>query len=160
MGRIPRTAARPKPASLGSGPRVTEEAPRQRSIGASADGELIRRIGEDDREAFEAQYRRFARPVLGMALRRLGRPPNRREHLSAPTAPTSSHRYWVNPESGWMITGRRPFGKSRSASDGTQTSEQKDRGVATVRTAVRRPDYRQDTNSPAARSGPPERRQT
>jgi RNA polymerase sigma-70 factor, ECF subfamily len=35
------------------------------------DGDLIRRIAEHDREAFEALYRRFARPVLGLALRRL-----------------------------------------------------------------------------------------
>ncbi len=39
--------------------------------GRPADGELIRRIGEGDGEAFEELYRRFARPVLGLALRRL-----------------------------------------------------------------------------------------
>ncbi len=35
------------------------------------DGELIRRIGEADREAFDELYRRFARPVLSLAARRL-----------------------------------------------------------------------------------------
>ncbi len=36
------------------------------------DGELIRRTGEGDRSAFETLYRRYARTVLGLALRRLG----------------------------------------------------------------------------------------
>ncbi len=43
-----------------------------RSVDRCEDGELIRRTGERDREAFEELYRRFARPVLGVALRRLG----------------------------------------------------------------------------------------
>src|SRR2546430_15462466 len=36
------------------------------------DGELILRTGDGDRGAFEALYRRYARPVFGLALRRLG----------------------------------------------------------------------------------------
>ena len=36
------------------------------------DGELIERVGDGDREAFEELYRRYTRPVLGLALRRLG----------------------------------------------------------------------------------------
>lgn len=36
------------------------------------DGELISRVGSGDRNAFEALYRRYARPVFGLALRRLG----------------------------------------------------------------------------------------
>ena len=36
------------------------------------DGELIERVGEGDRDAFEELYRRYTRPVLGLALRRLG----------------------------------------------------------------------------------------
>ena len=36
------------------------------------DGELIRRVGAGDRDAFEELYRRYTRPVLGLALRRLG----------------------------------------------------------------------------------------
>jgi RNA polymerase sigma-70 factor (ECF subfamily) len=38
----------------------------------TTDGELIQRAGEGDRSAFEALYRRYARPVFGLALRRLG----------------------------------------------------------------------------------------
>jgi RNA polymerase sigma-70 factor, ECF subfamily len=41
------------------------------SVDVCKDGELIRRIGERDSEAFKQLYRRFARPVLGVALRRL-----------------------------------------------------------------------------------------
>jgi RNA polymerase sigma-70 factor (ECF subfamily) len=36
------------------------------------DGELIRRIAGGDHDAFEELYRRFARPVLSLAVRRLG----------------------------------------------------------------------------------------
>ena len=36
------------------------------------DGELIRRTGDGDKNAFEVLYRRYSRPVFGLALRRLG----------------------------------------------------------------------------------------
>ena len=36
------------------------------------DGDLIERVGDGDRDAFEELYRRYTRPVLGLALRRLG----------------------------------------------------------------------------------------
>jgi RNA polymerase sigma-70 factor (ECF subfamily) len=39
---------------------------------AESDSRLIERIGHGDREAFDQLYRRFARPVLAMALRHLG----------------------------------------------------------------------------------------
>ena len=48
------------------------ELPRPRLVESPEDGELIHRIGQGDREAFEELYHRFARPVLGLALRRLG----------------------------------------------------------------------------------------
>jgi RNA polymerase sigma-70 factor (ECF subfamily) len=37
-----------------------------------SDGELLRRVGDGDGGAFEILYRRYARPVFGLALRRLG----------------------------------------------------------------------------------------
>ena len=37
-----------------------------------SDANLIERIGHGDRDAFEELYRRFARPVLAMAIRQLG----------------------------------------------------------------------------------------
>jgi RNA polymerase sigma-70 factor (ECF subfamily) len=36
------------------------------------DGTLIERVAAHEREAFEELYRRYARPVLGLALRRIG----------------------------------------------------------------------------------------
>ena len=36
------------------------------------DGELIDRAGEGDHDAFEELHRRYQRPILGLALRRLG----------------------------------------------------------------------------------------
>jgi RNA polymerase sigma-70 factor (ECF subfamily) len=52
-------------------------APRVATIQAVAsdpmtDGELIARVGEGDSGAFELLYRRYARPVFALALRRLG----------------------------------------------------------------------------------------
>jgi RNA polymerase sigma-70 factor (ECF subfamily) len=37
-----------------------------------SDGELITRAADGDRDAFEVLYRRYSRPVFGLALRRLG----------------------------------------------------------------------------------------
>jgi len=45
--------------------------PRLRSSEPS-DGELLQRVGGGDRSAFELLYKRYARAVLGLALRRLG----------------------------------------------------------------------------------------
>src|ERR1700752_4914311 len=38
----------------------------------TTDGELIQRAAGGDRSVFELLYRRYARPVFGLALRRLG----------------------------------------------------------------------------------------
>ena len=38
----------------------------------TSDGDLIRRVAGRDANAFELLYRRYARPVFGLALRRLG----------------------------------------------------------------------------------------
>jgi RNA polymerase sigma-70 factor (ECF subfamily) len=42
--------------------------------GRDSDAALIQRVGSRDADAFEELYRRFARPVLGLALRVLGDP--------------------------------------------------------------------------------------
>lgn len=41
-------------------------------LGEPTDGELIQRVAEHDRAAFDELYRRYTRPLLGLALRRLG----------------------------------------------------------------------------------------
>ena len=42
------------------------------SVTTPTDGDLLVRIGTGDRRAFEQLYERYARPVFGLALRRLG----------------------------------------------------------------------------------------
>ena len=54
------------PASAGSS--ATSGPPRSEPT----DGDLLQRIGNGDRSAFELLYGRYARAVLGLALRRLG----------------------------------------------------------------------------------------
>src|SRR6185437_9869868 len=54
-------------------PRAAEAATMPAvAVNDCTDGELIRRTGDGDRSAFEVLYRRYARPVFGLALRRLG----------------------------------------------------------------------------------------
>ena len=43
-----------------------------RVANGASDAELLHRIGQGDRGAFEDLYRRYARTVFGLALRRLG----------------------------------------------------------------------------------------
>jgi RNA polymerase sigma-70 factor, ECF subfamily len=54
-----------------------QDAPQEEASGsvhpiAPSDGELIQRVGTGDAGAFELLYRRYSRPVFGLALRRLG----------------------------------------------------------------------------------------
>ena len=56
---------------------AAQDVPREETTGrvepiAPSDGELIQRVGSGDAGAFELLYRRYARPVFGLALRRLG----------------------------------------------------------------------------------------
>jgi RNA polymerase sigma-70 factor (ECF subfamily) len=61
------TAALPSLAPAAS----REDVARPREAGP-ADGELLEQVARGDRDAFELLYQRYARPVLGLALRRLG----------------------------------------------------------------------------------------
>jgi len=60
------------PAAMPRGGRreTTGEDPREER--GLADGDLISRVARRDASAFELLYRRYARPVFGLALRRLG----------------------------------------------------------------------------------------
>jgi RNA polymerase sigma-70 factor (ECF subfamily) len=53
--------------------RAVPSEPVQQPVDDSpSDAELLARVGERDREAFEILYGRYVRPVFGLALRRLG----------------------------------------------------------------------------------------
>ena len=61
------------PAAMPQGARresASEDGPNAER--APSDSDLIRRVARRDANAFEALYRRYARPVFGLALRRLG----------------------------------------------------------------------------------------
>jgi RNA polymerase sigma-70 factor, ECF subfamily len=58
--------------SAASLPLASPDVTIQRVNRDVSDGELITRVGSGDRRAFETLYRRYARPVFGLALRRLG----------------------------------------------------------------------------------------
>jgi RNA polymerase sigma-70 factor (ECF subfamily) len=59
---------------------IALEVPHLRAVPSSdpaptldtSDADLLARVGEGDREAFELLYRRYVRPLFGLALRRLG----------------------------------------------------------------------------------------
>ena len=59
----------PLRASLPRAPQLATIQPVAETV---TDGELIARVGEGDPSAFEVLYRRYARPVFALALRRLG----------------------------------------------------------------------------------------
>src|SRR5579885_2804856 len=66
--------------SDGGDMEIALESPRLRAVptdgGApsldASDAELLARVGARDRAAFDLLYRRYVRPVFGLALRRLG----------------------------------------------------------------------------------------
>jgi RNA polymerase sigma-70 factor, ECF subfamily len=58
-----------EPLVPGRRPRAAADAPPPAE---PDDGELITRVAAGDRDAFAELYRRYTRPVLGLALRRLG----------------------------------------------------------------------------------------
>jgi RNA polymerase sigma-70 factor, ECF subfamily len=58
-------------AATAAAPARSEPGPAPRAEERVTDGDLLRRIADGDTLAFEALYRRFARPVLGLALRLL-----------------------------------------------------------------------------------------
>ena len=58
-----------RPLGVGRDSRAADTPAEEAS---ASDGDLIRRIARRDTNAFEALYHRYARPVFGLALRRLG----------------------------------------------------------------------------------------
>ena len=60
------------PVPLALPPTATADSISRVDRATVTDGELLGRIGSGDRDSFEELYRRYARAVLGLALRRLG----------------------------------------------------------------------------------------
>src|SRR3954449_9131906 len=75
---------------------------------ASSDTELLLRVADRDREAFELLYRRYVRPVFGLALRRL-RDRQRaedavQETFTAVWRSAQSYRPERGPAAPWLYT--------------------------------------------------------
>lgn len=72
------------------------------------DGTLIERVAAHEREAFEELYSRFARPVLGLALRRLGdrgrAEDSVQEVFAAVWRSASSYERARGPGGAWLYT--------------------------------------------------------
>src|SRR5919109_5028846 len=107
----------------------------------ASDGQLLRRVGEGDRQAFEALYGRYARAVFGLALRRLG---DRelaedavQDTFAAVWRSARSYRPERGPGGPWL------YAVARNAII--------DRGRARTEPAVEPPD------EPSSEAGPPDR---
>jgi RNA polymerase sigma-70 factor (ECF subfamily) len=87
---------------------IASAQPRPTTIESSDDAELLRRTGAGDREAFAELYRRFARPVLGLALRRLpdrGRAEDAaQETFAAIWRSAATYRPERGPARPWLFT--------------------------------------------------------
>jgi len=81
---------------------------RRNPVAAACDGELIARTAEGDHEAFEELYRRFARPVLALSLRRLrdrGRAEDAtQETFAAVWRSARTYRHEHGPGAPWLYT--------------------------------------------------------
>jgi RNA polymerase sigma-70 factor (ECF subfamily) len=64
------SVALPAAMPQGTGRETTNQTPRNE--GGLSDGDLLQRVAGRDAGAFEELYHRYARPVFGLALRRLG----------------------------------------------------------------------------------------
>jgi RNA polymerase sigma-70 factor (ECF subfamily) len=87
---------------------LIDRATRPRPVEATPDGELITRTAGGDHEAFDELYRRFRRPVLSMALRRLpdrGRAEDAtQETFAAIWRSARSYRPERGPGAPWLFT--------------------------------------------------------
>jgi RNA polymerase sigma-70 factor (ECF subfamily) len=74
----------------------------------ASDAELLARVGERDQAAFELLYRRYVRPVFGLALRRLGDRGHAedavQEAFAAIWRSASTYRPERGAAGGWMYT--------------------------------------------------------
>jgi RNA polymerase sigma-70 factor (ECF subfamily) len=95
---------------------IALDAPRLRAVPSpdpaptldTSDAELLARVAEGDREAFELLYRRYVRPLFGLALRRLGDRGHAedavQEAFAAIWRSASTYRPERGAAGGWMYT--------------------------------------------------------
>src|SRR4051794_26140606 len=92
-----------------------------------SDGELIRRVAQRDADAFEALYRRYARSVFGLALRRLGDRMNPEAAVPESFPPISPPARTDKPDSGagppWLYPVARTAIVDRSGGRGDTPGE-------------------------------------
>jgi RNA polymerase sigma-70 factor (ECF subfamily) len=88
---------------------ASEAAPTEESRAAApapSDGELLHRIADRDREAFDMLYERYVRPVYGLAMRRLGDRPQAedavQETFAAVWRSARSYRPDRGPGAPWL----------------------------------------------------------
>jgi RNA polymerase sigma-70 factor (ECF subfamily) len=89
--------------------RAVPSEPVQQAVNDSpSDAELLARVGERDREAFEILYGRYVRPVFGLALRRLGDRGHaedaEQEAFAAIWRSASTYRPERGAAGGWLYT--------------------------------------------------------
>jgi RNA polymerase sigma-70 factor (ECF subfamily) len=89
-------------------PEQTTLEPREKPVDRETDTELLVRVADRDREAFELLYHRYVRPVFGLALRRL-RDRQRaedavQETFSAVWRSAQSYRPERGPAAPWLYT--------------------------------------------------------
>ena len=107
-----------------------------------SDGELIQRTGAGDQTAFETLYRRHARPVFGLAMRRLGDSGGPRMRCRTRSRRSGARRAPTGPSAASAPPGSTP-------SRGTRSS------IAAARSASRppatRPSWFRSSSAPTAR---------
>ena len=89
--------------------RAVPSEPVQQPVDDSpSDAQLLARVGERDREAFEILYGRYVRPVFGLALRRLGDRGHAedavQEAFAAIWRSASTYRPQRGAAGGWLYT--------------------------------------------------------
>src|SRR5919199_478587 len=93
-----------------------------------SDGDLIRRVARRDANAFEALYRRYARSVFGLALRRLGDRMNAEDAVQETFAAIWRSARTYKPDRGagapWLYAVARNAIVDRSRSRGDLPGEQ------------------------------------
>jgi RNA polymerase sigma-70 factor (ECF subfamily) len=109
------SGAQQEPESGGGGAAADEHGP--------SDGDLIRRVARRDANAFELLYQRYARPVFGLALRRLGDRPRAEDAVQETFAAVWRSARTYKPERGagaaWLYAVARNaiVDRARSRSD-------------------------------------------